>query len=167
MRYIDEEVCRPIALLRYYGAGVAILILLMWITGPFADCIVGSLLCVATSPLMLYCSYCVSPQNSRIKRRFRLYLGMITGIACTILFSYSGVEVRTVSLPDGVLLGVCAAVTAYLLAIISDFIGSLLFDHVRAFRAEGLCEVCGYDLRGSVSGICPECGTEVSKQGRS
>ena len=28
-------------------------------------------------------------------------------------------------------------------------------------RAEGCCSTCGYDLRGNVSGICPECGTKI------
>ncbi len=28
-------------------------------------------------------------------------------------------------------------------------------------RRSGLCENCGYDLRGSVSGACSECGTEI------
>lgn len=26
------------------------------------------------------------------------------------------------------------------------------------------CRVCGYDLTGNVSGICPECGTECMKK---
>ena len=28
-------------------------------------------------------------------------------------------------------------------------------------RRKGLCLSCGYDLTGNVSGVCPECGTEV------
>jgi len=24
-----------------------------------------------------------------------------------------------------------------------------------------LCGACGYDLTGNVSGVCPECGTEI------
>ncbi len=28
----------------------------------------------------------------------------------------------------------------------------------RACRRRGLCAACGYDLRGNVSGVCPECG---------
>jgi hypothetical protein len=28
----------------------------------------------------------------------------------------------------------------------------------RERRAKGLCVRCGYDLRGNVSGVCPECG---------
>jgi predicted Zn-ribbon and HTH transcriptional regulator len=29
-----------------------------------------------------------------------------------------------------------------------------------------LCIKCGYDLRGNVSGICPECGTEMLEEQR-
>ncbi len=29
-------------------------------------------------------------------------------------------------------------------------------------RRKGLCIPCGYDLTGNVSGVCPECGTEVA-----
>ena len=28
-------------------------------------------------------------------------------------------------------------------------------------RRAGVCETCGYDLRGNVSGVCPECGKEA------
>ena len=31
----------------------------------------------------------------------------------------------------------------------------------RRRRKRGLCLKCGYNLTGNVSGICPECGTEV------
>jgi hypothetical protein len=34
----------------------------------------------------------------------------------------------------------------------------------RRFR-QGHCQHCGYDLTGNVSGVCPECGTAVPKQG--
>ena len=30
-----------------------------------------------------------------------------------------------------------------------------------ALRRAGLCVQCGYDLRGNVSGVCPECGMPV------
>lgn len=30
-------------------------------------------------------------------------------------------------------------------------------------RKRGLCEGCGYDLRGNVSGVCSECGKETTK----
>ena len=31
-------------------------------------------------------------------------------------------------------------------------------------RKRGLCVRCGYDLTGNVSGVCPECGTEVKQR---
>lgn len=31
-------------------------------------------------------------------------------------------------------------------------------------RRRGLCEQCGYDLRGNVSGVCPECGRRVGDE---
>lgn len=33
-------------------------------------------------------------------------------------------------------------------------------------RKRGLCEGCGYDLRGNVSGVCSECGRETTKAPR-
>jgi hypothetical protein len=36
---------------------------------------------------------------------------------------------------------------------------------LRLRRAAGLCPACAYDLRGNVSGVCPECGTAVSTPG--
>ena len=30
----------------------------------------------------------------------------------------------------------------------------------RARKANGQCLRCGYDLKGNVSGVCPECGTD-------
>ncbi len=30
-------------------------------------------------------------------------------------------------------------------------------------RREGTCGVCGYNLTGNVSGVCPECGTKVER----
>lgn len=36
----------------------------------------------------------------------------------------------------------------------------------RTSRLRGLCHVCGYDLTGNVSGVCPECGTPVREDVR-
>lgn len=46
---------------------------------------------------------------------------------------------------------------------------AILFRSSRSYRLtryrhiRGLCEACGYDLMGNVSGVCPECGTEIKK----
>ena len=34
-------------------------------------------------------------------------------------------------------------------------------DQDRRRAAENRCLACGYDLRGNVSGVCPECGTRT------
>ena len=34
----------------------------------------------------------------------------------------------------------------------------------RPFYPPGHCQKCGYDLTGNVSGVCPECGTEVARR---
>ncbi len=34
---------------------------------------------------------------------------------------------------------------------------------MRKRRRKGLCLKCGYDLTGNVSGVCPECGTEIKR----
>jgi hypothetical protein len=42
---------------------------------------------------------------------------------------------------------------------------TLLFWRIDRRIAPGHCECCGYNLTGNVSGICPECGTPVKRQG--
>jgi hypothetical protein len=33
--------------------------------------------------------------------------------------------------------------------------------HKRTARSPGICQNCGYDLQGNISGRCPECGVEI------
>ena len=37
----------------------------------------------------------------------------------------------------------------------------------RRARERGICAGCGYDLRGNVSGVCPECGSPIPGKGTS
>jgi len=30
----------------------------------------------------------------------------------------------------------------------------------------GHCQKCGYNLTGNVSGVCPECGTPIKREGK-
>jgi len=43
---------------------------------------------------------------------------------------------------------------------------TLMFARWRIRMRSGACLACGYDLRGNVSGICPECGTAIDKSRR-
>ena len=42
------------------------------------------------------------------------------------------------------------------------FLSKYAGDRIYPRFAKGMCEGCGYDLRGNVSGRCPECGLPVS-----
>jgi len=58
---------------------------------------------------------------------------------------------------DWTIFGFVVLVTAW-----AGLLGWHLVDRPNALRRRrlkcGLCGKCGYDLRGSVSGVCPECG---------
>ncbi len=36
-------------------------------------------------------------------------------------------------------------------------------DRAARLRHRGLCAGCGYDLKGNISGICPECGRPIER----
>lgn len=52
----------------------------------------------------------------------------------------------------------------WLIGLVGSLFGTLLSRRLSAFKRvpPGLCSSCGYDLRGCVSGICPECGKSYS-----
>lgn len=45
--------------------------------------------------------------------------------------------------------------------VLGLLLANRLFSHYREMRREGICDQCGYDLTGNVSGNCPECGINV------
>ena len=45
-------------------------------------------------------------------------------------------------------------------------LGGCVYDLIKSYRRRfpaGHCQRCGYDLTGNVSGVCPECGSEVKQ----
>lgn len=50
-------------------------------------------------------------------------------------------------------------------AVIYPLLGALLALSVRQPNPPGACRRCAYDLTGNVSGVCPECGNRIPKQG--
>jgi hypothetical protein len=59
-------------------------------------------------------------------------------------------------MPRAIRIPVWALFAACLLATI------VLFRRYRGLPT-GLCQNCGYDLTGNVSGVCPECGGKVKE----
>ncbi len=45
-----------------------------------------------------------------------------------------------------------------------DRCGMKFLGRMELRRARDVCLKCAYNLTGNVSGVCPECGTEVAKQ---
>lgn len=62
----------------------------------------------------------------------------------------------------GIVLFVPHAYVCLALAILPAFRGRRVLRRWRANR-RGLCQTCFYDLKGNVSGVCPECGTAVGQ----
>lgn len=70
------------------------------------------------------------------------------------------IDTYVVRIPYAALLAATAAIP--LLRAISIPLGRLAMRRRRsAARRRGLCPACRYDLRGNLSGVCPECGTST------
>ena len=60
--------------------------------------------------------------------------------------------------------GAVIAATVWLVASLPDIVRPPQGSSLRRHRyPPGHCQSCGYDLTGNVSGVCPECGTEIER----
>jgi hypothetical protein len=91
----------------------------------------------------------------------------IAGLLTYIASQYRRVFVEITSFPSAgpILLPYVAGVGSLVV------LGVFLFTLVKLCREwrrkpPGLCEKCGYDLTGNVSGVCPECGRSVAESHR-
>ena len=61
----------------------------------------------------------------------------------------------------------CVHLPYWLLTVATALGPALRFDAARKKRElqrrQGRCPVCGYDLSGNVSGVCPECGSAAGR----
>jgi hypothetical protein len=60
-------------------------------------------------------------------------------------------------------LGRILAVPDWFLYLVFLILPAVWFRWGRGRLREGFCVKCGYNLTGNVSGVCPECGTVISK----
>lgn len=63
----------------------------------------------------------------------------------------SGLSFRETPMPD----------EAFIALLSMSMFTPFLLDVVVVERAPGYCLECGYNLRGNVSGVCSECGTQI------
>ena len=96
-------------------------------------------------------------ESSRSSRRTDGLFAIALTFFLPISFSRTPIWLFTICLPSGILFFIAAVV-------------SLALDNRRARKlAEGprvkpgICHVCGYNLTGNTSGVCPERGTSVPK----
>ncbi len=77
------------------------------------------------------------------------------GILVTCKIRFVGLTIDGIAVPHW---AVCLVLLSY---------PSLAFVHgpLRRYRRRrnGLCVKCGYNLTGNVTGVCPECGTEIER----
>ncbi len=59
-----------------------------------------------------------------------------------------------------------AAIPMWVLLLIVAELTLFHYWRRRPPSVDGLCDACQYDLRGNVSGICPECGTVIAHETR-
>lgn len=50
------------------------------------------------------------------------------------------------------------------LPLVLSAIPTVILWRLNRRRGPGCCQKCGYDLRGNISGICPECGQAATKE---
>ena len=67
----------------------------------------------------------------------------------------------------GRFLGLFIAFASYPTVRLALYVARRIRDTRRCRLAErGLCSQCKYDLRGNVSGVCPECGLAIERTGK-
>jgi len=156
MRYIIENTGVPRSALIWYSA-ISLtmsllcdnaLVLILW-PG------------LGTVIMVVVCNYYISAVESYLRRRFRLYLSCVGAAYGTIVGGQVGLETFQFSIAEGLIIGFCFGVAAYLVSTIASAVVDPILNRVRRFAAEGECTGCGYNLFGNTSGICPECGSPV------
>ncbi len=75
------------------------------------------------------------------------------------------------SVPDSMVSGIAGGISGGLSAAAALWISKRKIQHSlrKQLNDTGvpICMKCGYQLKGNTSGVCPECGTECAKRGRS
>lgn len=91
------------------------------------------------------------------RHRIDLFLGSVeTGVSYRESIAHHRVTIVTLSAWGSLILGLFSAFYPFLVVFIRP-------RRTRRRNMRGLCVACAYDLQGSRSGICPECGTPVPR----
>lgn len=156
---VSESADVPERYLRRYAPCLValVLVLRLVIPAPF-DMGLAVLLILTASVLgsWIACWY-LGPKRRGDRLAFLFGLSLANAICLAVFTDYGLRSSYSIFMGLLVLGGIGWAVTMVAGAL-SMVLSSRLSDRYRVFAREGICVRCGYDLRGSENGRCPECG---------
>ncbi len=163
---------RQLQRVRCWALGfIALGLLIAWLAPPAGGKVfvglatMAALLPVYFLPLILFH---VDPRKPLLREDF-IFLALLHAALLVMVFvAGNGAFSPRLSgnLPESLVTGIVMA-TGYLFiaGVFTGFcvpIMDFVANHWRRFPADHECAVCGYDLRGCVNGICPECGQAMT-----
>jgi hypothetical protein len=160
---VSESPEVPERYLRWYAPGAILIALLLRLLAP-APWNMGfalSLIVLASISGPAMAAWYLGPRRKSARYAFLLGLALVNAI-CLGVFVDLGLRSGDSILTGLLVLGGLAWVVTMCLGSLSFAASSRVWKRHRVFAEAGLCAHCGYDLRGTSSGRCPECGTAVA-----
>jgi len=157
---VSESPEIPDRYLRWYAPGAVLIALLLRLLAP-APWNMGfalSLIVLASVSGPALAAWYLGPRRKSARYAFLLCLALVNAI-CLGVFVDLGLRSGDSIFTGLLVLGGLAWVVTMCLGSLSFAASSRLWERRRFFARAGLCAHCGYDLRGTSSGRCPECGT--------
>lgn len=157
MYVLEEDSNAPFRLVKAFGLvilPIALALRVLTSSSGFAEAVI---ILIASQAVLVRAFHATDREN--VRWGFRVRLSVLVGIAWGVLFSYSGVRVRHFSLGDALIMGAIGAALTHAIGMVFSIPVSFYCRRARRFRGELECRECGYDLRGTTTRICPECGT--------
>ncbi len=160
MRVVRESHASVVTILLLYGLLLCVSFLLAMSLPMVPSMIVAASALLLIVPTSVGCVYYRQDDDDPMRPETTTPISVTTGVAATAFWVFSGIFVLGAVDILTVLVG--ATITAYGLSWATVRVAEpLLAAHRRVIAANdySVCEGCAYDLRGNLSGRCPECGT--------
>jgi len=157
---VSESSEIPERCLRCYAPGAVLIALSLRLLAPapWGMVFVLALIVLASISGPAMAAWYLGRQRKSDRRAFLLGLALVNAI-CLGVFVDVGLRSSAGMFTGFLVLAGLAWAVAMCLGSLSSAAGGRLWDRYRVFARAGLCVRCGYDLRGTPSGRCPECGT--------
>lgn len=159
MRVVRESPARVTTILILYALLLCVSFLVAMSLPMLPSFIVAATALLLVVPTSVGCVYYRRDDDDPMRQETTTPISVMTGVAATAFCVFSGVF--AFGAVDILTLLVVATLAAYGLSWVTVRAAEpLLAAHRRVIAQDdnSVCERCGYDLRGNVSGRCPECG---------